>query len=150
VTAEAQKIALSIIKCFRRGNKLLICGNGGSSTQASHLAAEFVNHYLHPISKALPAIALNDPANLTSIANDRGFEFVFSRQIEALGKKGDILISLSTSGKSKNILNAMKQAKKQQVINIEFPRQGNKTGDIQNYQLALMHEICEFVEQEFI
>ena len=147
---ETAKIASRIIRCFRRGNKLLICGNGGSATQASHFAAEFVNHYLHPISKALPAMALNDPAILTAIANDRGFEFVFSRQIEAYGKLGDILISLSTSGKSKNILNAIKQAKKQKITNIEFPIKGRKTGEIQNYQLALMHEICEFVEQSFI
>ena len=117
---------------------------------SSHMAAEFVNHYLHPTSKALPALALNDSANLTAIANDRGYEYVFSRQVEALSKKNDILIALSTSGKSKNILNAIKQAKKQQVIVIDFPRKGISTGKIQNYQLQLMHEVCEFVEQEFI
>ena len=147
---EALKIAQQLIKCFKRGNKLLICGCGGSSALASHFMAELVGHYLHPTKKPLPAIALNDPAVLSAASNDRGFEFAFSRQVEALGKKGDILISISTSGRSKSILNAIKQAKKQRVINIEFPRQGIKTGDIQDYQSKIMHQISEIVELEFL
>lgn len=148
---EALKIAQQLIKCFKRGGKVLLCGNGGSSTMASHFAAELVGHYLHPIKKPLNAIALNDPANITAIGNDRGFEYIFSRQIEAIGKKSDILIALSTSGRSKNVLQAIKQAKKQRIIVIDFPRgKGRNSGEVQNYQLSLMHEIVEFVEQAFI
>ena len=145
---EAQKIAGKIISCFRRGNSVYICGNGGSATQSSHFAAEFVNKYIKD-RQPLPAYSLNDLATITSIANDRGYEYIFSRQIEAYGKKGDILISLSTSGKSLNVLNAMTQANKQGMVNIEFPRKGNNTGEIQNYHVALMHEICKVVEEAF-
>lgn len=149
--SEALKIAQQLIKCFNRGNKVLICGCGGSSALASHFMAELVGHYLHPIKKPLNAIALNDPSVLTALANDRGAEYMFSRQVEAIGRKGDILISISTSGRSKSILNAIKQAKKQRIINIEFPRgKAKKTGDIQDYQQTIMHAISEFVEQGFI
>ena len=97
-----KRIAKQLIDCFERGNKCLIAGNGGSSTMASHFAGELVCKF-ETERRALPAIALTNPAIITAVANDDGYEHVFARQVEALGKKGDILIILSTSGRSKNI-----------------------------------------------
>jgi D-sedoheptulose 7-phosphate isomerase len=102
-----QRIADSLEK----GNKILVFGNGGSATQSSHLAAELVNKFYH-VRKPIPAIALVvDIANLTSIANDSDYKYVFSRQVEALGKKGDIALGLTTSGRSLNVLEALKLSK---------------------------------------
>ena len=139
---EARKIAKQIISCFRRGNSVYVCGNGGSATQSSHFVAEFVNR-----KKPLPAYSLNDLATITAIANDKGYEHVFSMQITAYGKTGDLLIALSTSGKSKNVLKAMDQAREQGMVNIEFPRKGNNTGEIQDYQVKLMHQVVKLVEE---
>lgn len=97
------------------GNKILICGNGGSAADAQHMAAELVGRMLVE-RKALPAIALTtDSSNLTAIGNDYGYDFVFSRQVEALGQQGDILIAISTSGNSKNVLKAIEAANNQGV-----------------------------------
>lgn len=147
---DAQNIADIIIECFNNGNKLLICGNGGSASQAMHFAAEFVSKFEHE-RVALPAIALTANAStITSIANDFGYKYVFSRQIEALGTGGDVLIVLSTSGKSKNCLEAIKTAPLFGIGVIDFPRQGKAVDEIQNYQLKLMHDVCRIVEKEFI
>ncbi|RJX25643.1 MAG: SIS domain-containing protein [Desulfurivibrio sp.] len=101
-----------VLACFRAGNKLMICGNGGSAADAQHLAAEFVNRFL--ISRApLPAIALTtDTSILTSVGNDFSYDDIFAKQVEALGKKGDILLGISTSGNSPNVLRAFDAAKK--------------------------------------
>ena len=95
-----------MIGAFRGGHKLLICGNGGSSAQASHFAAELVVRYRRN-RIGLPAIALNDPAILTACANDLGFDTVFERQVLAYGRAGDVLVAISTSGKSANVLRAV-------------------------------------------
>src|SRR6056297_1057098 len=95
------------------GNKVLVCGNGGSASDSLHFAAELIGRF-EKERKPIPAIALNsDISVLTAIANDYGFKYIFSKQIEALGSPGDILLAISTSGKSANIVQAMKQAKKQ-------------------------------------
>src|SRR3990167_7729384 len=100
------RFSKDIIDCFERGNKILICGNGGSAAEAQHFSSELVGHF-EIKRKALPAIALTtDSSTLTAIGNDDGYENVFSRQVEALGNKGDILFILSTSGKSQNCLKA--------------------------------------------
>ncbi|MEW6519703.1 MAG: D-sedoheptulose 7-phosphate isomerase [Thermodesulfobacteriota bacterium] len=101
-----------VLDCFRAGNKLMICGNGGSAADAQHLAAEFVNRFL--INRApLPAIALTtDTSILTSVGNDFSYDDIFAKQVEALGKKGDILLGISTSGNSANVLRAFDAAKK--------------------------------------
>ena len=145
-----QQIITAIIKAFRNGNKLLICGNGGSAAAAQHFAAEFVGRYKYE-RRALPAIALTtDTSILTAIANDYGFENVFSRQVEALGRPGDILITLSTSGKSINCIKAAEVARKRRLIVFELDRLGEDTPSIQENHLWTLHRICEKVEKAFI
>jgi D-sedoheptulose 7-phosphate isomerase len=150
--------------CFRTGHKLLICGNGGSAADAQHLAAEFINRFRfdHP---ALPAIALTtDTSILTAIGNDSSFDYVFSRQVEALAVEGDILIGISTSGKSVNVLQALEAARNKGVTTAGFTGEkgrtilGSKcdfcfivpstdTARTQECHEFLYHVICGLVEQ---
>ncbi len=117
---EILKASLAIAKAFHCGRKLLVCGNGGSATDAQHVAVEF----MHPITvgrKALPAICLNnDMAMVTAVGNDVGFANIFVRQIIALGKKGDVLIAISTSGNSENLLHAFQTAQRMNLMTIGF------------------------------
>jgi D-sedoheptulose 7-phosphate isomerase len=112
--------SLAMARAFNRGGKLLVCGNGGSATDAGHIAVEF----MHPITvgrKALPAICLsNDTAMVTAVANDVGFADVFARQIIALGREGDILLGISTSGNSENLLHAFETARRMKMITIGY------------------------------
>ncbi|HXG92871.1 MAG TPA: SIS domain-containing protein [Blastocatellia bacterium] len=112
--------SLAMAKAFNRGNKMLVCGNGGSATDAQHVAVEF----MHPITvgrKALPAICLaNDMAMMTAVANDVGFADVFSRQIIALGCEGDVLLGISTSGNSENLIHAFDTARRINLITIGY------------------------------
>jgi D-sedoheptulose 7-phosphate isomerase len=122
--AECASIILDIIAtvttCFQNGHKLLLCGNGGSAADAQHVAAEFINRFRFD-RPALPAIALStDTSLLTAIGNDSSFDFVFSRQVEALATKGDILVGISTSGRSSNVLKALEGARARQVTTIGF------------------------------
>ncbi len=113
-------LSLDLAKSFHRGGKLLVCGNGGSSTDAQHIAVEF----MHPITvgrKALPAICLNnDMAMVTAVANDVSFADVFTRQVIALGKENDFLIGLSTSGNSENLIRAFQTARKMNIKTAGF------------------------------
>jgi D-sedoheptulose 7-phosphate isomerase len=148
--SDARRAANIIIKAFKRGNKLLICGNGGSAAESQHFAGELVGKFMYT-RQGLPAIALTtDTSILTSIGNDLGFDVVFSRQVEALGKRGDVLLTLSTSGRSMNILLAQKQAENMGMIVIDLSRKGNNTPEIQENQLKLIHKICGIVEKAFI
>ncbi len=114
------EITEQILACFQRGNKLLLCGNGGSAADAQHVAAEFINRF-HFNRPALPAIALTtDSSILTSISNDSSFNFAFSRQVEALAQHGDILVGISTSGGSVNVLNALDSARARGITTIGF------------------------------
>jgi D-sedoheptulose 7-phosphate isomerase len=112
--------ALAMAKAFKRGRKLLVCGNGGSATDAQHIAVEF----MHPITvgrKALPAICLsNDNAMITAIANDIGVADIYSRQVIALGQEGDILLGVSTSGNSENIIQAFETARRMKLTTISY------------------------------
>jgi len=112
--------SLLIAKSFHRGGKLLVCGNGGSSTDAQHVAVEF----MHPVivgRKALPAICLtNDMAMVTAVANDVGFDDVFTRQIIALGREGDVLLGISTSGNSANLSRAFATARRMKLSTVGF------------------------------
>ena len=141
--------AKTIIQAIRRGNKIICIGNGGSATMASHFAGELVGKYKYN-RRALPAISLFDLASFTATANDFGYENVFVRQLGAFGNKGDILLALSTSGKSKNVLKAIKWAERHGLIVIDLERKGRDTPQIQENQLKLLHKIAEEVEKAFI
>ncbi len=151
-----------ICQRFQAGNKLLICGNGGSAADAQHLAAEFVGRF-HFNRQALPAIALTANSSiLTSVSNDYTYDIVFSRQVEALGQPGDILWGLSTSGKSANVLHALKCAKDKGLHTIgmagnngglfqefaDYPLfiADKNTPCIQEVHLMTYHHVCEQVE----
>ena len=112
--------ALQMAKSFHRGGKMLVCGNGGSATDAQHIAVEF----MHPITvgrKALPAICLaNDMAMVTAVANDVNFADIFSRQVIALGREGDILLGISTSGNSENIVRAFETARRMKLATVGY------------------------------
>lgn len=146
----AEEIATQIVKAFKQGNKLLICGNGGSASMSQHMAAELVNGFENNLVPPLPAISLTtDTSILTSIGNDIGFEHIFSRQIEALGKPGDILLAISTSGRSPNYKYAKVRARSLGLQVIDFPRKGKTTAKIQEYQLVLMHDICRLIGEAY-
>src|SRR5439155_10129682 len=113
-----QRLADLLVETFRKGNKVLLFGNGGSAMDASHLAAEFVGRYRRE-RKPLAAIALSaDQAKLTSIANDYDFSEVFARQIQALGRPGDVAIGISTSGNSPNVLKGLQAARAQGLVTV--------------------------------
>jgi D-sedoheptulose 7-phosphate isomerase len=154
--------AEAIISALKGGHKVLLCGNGGSAADSQHIAAEFVGRFQKE-RKAWPAIALTtDTSALTALGNDYTFDIVFSRQIQALGQKGDVLIAISTSGNSKNVLEAVKQAKAmgistigvtggkggQLAANSDIPiiAASSKTARIQESHLVIFHSICELVE----
>lgn len=149
---------------FRAGQKLLICGNGGSAADAQHIAAEFVGRF-HLERQGLPAIALGcNPATLTAWSNDYEFETVFARQVEAFGQPGDILWGISTSGKSKNVLRALETAKAMGLYTIGMAgNEGGAMGAFTDYPLFVgqkntpytqeihlmsYHRICEQVEAQ--
>jgi D-sedoheptulose 7-phosphate isomerase len=132
--------SLQMAKAFHRGRKLLVCGNGGSATDAQHVAVEF----MHPITvgrRSLPAICLdNDMAMVTAVANDVGFADVFTRQIIALGQEGDILLAISTSGNSENLLRAFQTARRMKLVTIGFA--GNDGGRMAEMQSQGLLDYC--------
>ena len=159
----ARKIADVIAGALRGGNRLLIAGNGGSAADAQHIAAEIVGRYKKD-RPAYAAIALTtDTSALTAIGNDYGFEQVFARQVEGLGKRGDVLLALTTSGRSPNILAALKAARQQGLVTIGFTgakgtalgascdhlllAPSEDTAVIQQIHMAFAHGICEVIEQ---
>ena len=114
-----EKSAKVLADCFRRGNKLLVCGNGGSLCDAMHFAEELTGIYREK-RPALPAIALSEQGHLTCVSNDIGYEYVFSRAVEAFGKAGDVLVVLTTSGNSANLIHAVNIAKTRGLKTIAF------------------------------
>lgn len=157
---EVSKI---IANAFNEGKKLILFGNGGSATDSSHIAAEFINRFKRD-RPGLPAISLNtDMAVITSIANDYDFSEVFAKQLKAIAEEGDVVIALSTSGNSINILKAMDVAKKKGLITIAFTGiKGEKfaskatfafvvpsdnTPRIQETHITIGHTICQMVEE---
>jgi D-sedoheptulose 7-phosphate isomerase len=152
----------AVIECLRRGGKVLLFGNGGSAAQAQHIAAELVGRYLKE-RPALSAIALTtDTSNLTAIGNDYSFDLVFARQIEALARPGDVVIALSTSGRSPNILRGIEAAKSQGTMTIGLTGGEGRplrdqvdiaivvpsyhTPHIQEAHIAMLHALCGAVE----
>ena len=118
------EIAARLRSCFEQGGQLLVCGNGGSAADAQHLAAEFMNR-MRVDHDPWPSIALTtDTSVLTSIANDATFDDVFARQVRALGRPGDVLIALSTSGGSRNVLAALSAARQREMVTVGFTGEG--------------------------
>jgi D-sedoheptulose 7-phosphate isomerase len=161
--ATARQIAEVIANALRGGNKLLIAGNGGSAGDAQHIAAEIVGRYKKD-RPAYAAIALTtDTSALTAVGNDYGFEQVFSRQVEGLGQRGDVLLAITTSGRSPNILAALKVARQRGLVTIGFTgakgaamgaacdhlllAPSDDTPVIQQIHMAFAHGICEVIEQ---
>ncbi|MDC9715552.1 MAG: D-sedoheptulose 7-phosphate isomerase [Gammaproteobacteria bacterium] len=168
ITSIASPLKMAVNLCIEslaNGGKILIFGNGGSAADAQHIAAELVGRYKVE-RKSLPAIALTtDTSALTSIGNDYGYEFIFSRQVEALTNKGDIVIGISTSGNSENVVNALALAGELGAKTIGFSgRNGGKMNDlcavnlvvpsndtprIQEMHMLIGHTLCHLIEQEF-
>ena len=164
---NAEKIAQTVqavIDTFRSGGKIFFCGNGGSAADSQHIAAEFIGRFQKE-RRSLPAIALTtDSSILTALGNDYGYDVVFARQIEGLGKSGDLLFGISTSGNSKNVIEAVKKAKSMGIktvsltggsggelakltdINLNVP--SKSTARIQESHLCMEHTICDLVEEE--
>lgn len=133
IAAAAEAIA----EAFKAGRKLLLFGNGGSAADAQHIAAEFVNRFLIE-RPPLPAIALStDTSVLTSIANDYSFDEVFSKQLKALGKKGDIALGITTSGSSANVLKALRAAKKLGMVTIALTGEAGKAASLADIALQI-------------
>jgi D-sedoheptulose 7-phosphate isomerase len=161
---EVQQITLRIIETFKAGKKVLFCGNGGSAADAQHLAAEFSGRF-YTDRNPLPSEALHcNTSYLTAVGNDYGFEFVYSRLLKGIGQEGDILVGLSTSGNSANIIKAMEQAKLMGITTVGFTgAEGGKMKDLCDYlinipskdtpriqecHITIGHTVCQLVEQE--
>ena len=162
---DVERASLVAIETLKKGHKILLCGNGGSAADAQHIAAELTGRYKSE-RKGLPGIALTtDSSALTAIANDYGYERVFDRQVEALANRGDLLIAISTSGNSPNILSALKTAKKLGCQTIGLSGRGggsmneacdlnlvipsNDTPRIQEMHILIGHTICQAIDDAF-
>ena len=156
-------VAEHIINTLQNGGKVLTCGNGGSAADAQHFAAELVGRYRRE-RPGWSAIALTvDPSVLTSLCNDYGFEQIFARQVQALGRQGDIVVAISTSGRSKNVLAAAETASALgirtvgltgqgtsqlgEIVDHHLPIPSTNTAFIQQAHIAVIHIICELVEE---
>lgn len=163
--ATTRTIASVIASAIADGGKLLIAGNGGSAADAQHIAAEIIGRYKHD-RPGYAAIALTtDTSALTAISNDYGFEQVFARQVQGLGRRGDVFLGLSTSGRSPNILAALKAAREQGLVTVGFTGKGesmralcdhlliapsDEAGIIQQIHMVAAHAICGEVESILI
>ena len=153
-----------IVKVFENNGKLFFMGNGGSSADSQHIAAEFIGRFQKE-RRALPAIALTtDSSILTALGNDYGFDIIFARQLEGLGQKGDLVVAISTSGNSKNVIEGVKKAKELGIKSIALTGCGggqlvglcdinlivpsNITARIQESHSCIAHAICELVENQ--
>lgn len=161
-----QDISDKIVNTLKNRNKILICGNGGSASDALHMAGEIVGRFQKE-RKAWPAIALNaDVASMTAIANDYSYDEIFSRGVEAYANDGDVLVGISTSGNSKNVCNAIEKAKKLNVYTVGLSGKdggniakiadtaivvpSNVTARIQECHIMLIHIICELIEEKML
>jgi len=156
--------AQMVLRCLKSSHKLLVCGNGGSASDATHLASEFLCRFVED-RRPYPALSLTAGGEfMTAVCNDYHADEIFARQIWGLAEKGDVLIALTTSGKSKNVLRALEEAKRKGVESICFLGRdggftkgvatldllvpGDKTARIQEGQKLLMHVLCEMVEEK--
>jgi len=158
------RAAKMVLACLTSGHKLLVCGNGGSASDATHLATEFLCRYVAD-RRPYPAISLTANGEfMTAVCNDYGADEIFARQVWGLGEKGDVLIAFTTSGKSRNVLRALEEAKRKKIQSICFLGRdggftkgaasldlivpGNNTARIQEGHKLLMHVLCEIVEKD--
>lgn len=161
---KIEDISKTIVECLKSGSKILIAGNGGSASDAQHFAGEIVGRFLLE-RKGLACVCLNtDTSVITCIANDYSYDDVFSRQLEAVGRKGDVFIGISTSGNSKNVIKAVEKSKEMGITTIGFlGKDGGKlknivddalilpyesTARVQEHHIMSIHLICEIVEKE--
>lgn len=163
---EIEKAAEILIEALKDGKKVLVCGNGGSAAQAQHFVAELVVKF-EKVRKALPAISLTtDTSNLTAGANDFGYELVFSRQVEALGNEGDVLVGLTTSGNSENVLKAFEAGKDKGMkliclngrdggeasslsLDADIVVQGDGAARVQEVHILIIHIWCKILDEIF-
>ncbi|MGL6065999.1 MAG: D-sedoheptulose 7-phosphate isomerase [Cetobacterium sp.] len=161
-TQATENVAKDLANIFEKGNKVLICGNGGSNCDALHFAEEFTGRFRSD-RKALPAISLSDSSHITCVGNDYGFDYIFSRGVEAYGKEGDMFIGISTSGNSANVIKAVEAAKKiglktcvllgkdggklKGLCDYEFIIPGDTSDRIQEIHMMILHIIIEGVEK---
>jgi D-sedoheptulose 7-phosphate isomerase len=163
---EILKAVDILVAAYKDGNKLLLCGNGGSAADCQHIATELMIRLSHHIQRpALPAIALTtDSSNLTAGGNDIGFENVFARNVEGLGNKGDVLLAISTSGNSSNVLKAVDVAKSKELkvigflggnggklktlVDLPIVVPSSNTQRIQEGHITIAHIVCELVEDK--
>ncbi|MBK1692704.1 phosphoheptose isomerase [Ectothiorhodospira mobilis] len=180
-TAETQRLAAErlpdtiataagcLLETLLGGHKILICGNGGSAADAQHFASEMVNRFEHD-RPGLPAIALTtDTSTLTSIANDDAFEQIFARQVRVLGQHGDVLVAISTSGRSPNILRAIEAARERDLRvvaltgrdggplaehltsrDVEIRAPSERTARIQETHLVAIHALCDLIDRQLL
>lgn len=154
-----------MVNALMNGNKILCCGNGGSAGDAQHFSSELLNRYERD-RPSLPAIAITtDPSTMTSIANDYSYDEVFSKQVRALGQQGDILLAISTSGNSRNVIKAMEAAVSRDMTivaltgrdggemagllsnnDVEIRVPSNRTARIQEVHLLAIHNLCEVID----
>ena len=160
------EIALALIECLKKKGKIIIFGNGGSAADSLHIAAELVGRF-EKERKPLPALALTaNISNLTALANDYGYETVFSRQLQALAQKQDVAWGISTSGNSKNVVQAINKAKELGLVTIAFTGSGggqlkeiadltfmapsSNTARIQEVHIAAAHALCKLIEESLL
>ena len=159
---ETEKVAKELAKVFENGNKALICGNGGSNCDALHFAEEFTGRFRGD-RRALPAIAISESSHISCVGNDYGFDYIFSRGVEAYGKPGDMFLGISTSGNSPNVIKAVEAAKKlgmktclllgkdggklKGMGDYEFIIPGKTSDRIQEIHMMILHIIIEGVER---
>ena len=149
--AQIETIVLLAVAAFKNGNKIFFCGNGGSAADAQHLAAELVSRF-YKDRPSLAAIALTtDTSAITAIANDYGYEKLFARQIEGLGQRGDILVGISTSGRSRNVVEGILVAKEKGLITIGFlGEDGRDIGKIVDYSINLPSNVTPKIQEGHI
>lgn len=138
--AKIEEAAILIASAVKSGGKIISCGNGGSHCDAMHFAEELTGKY-REARKAIPAICISDPTHISCVGNDYGYEFIFSRYLEALGNKGDVLLTLSTSGNSKNVLEAVKTAKEKGMKVVALTgNEGGKLGPLADVEIRVSHK----------
>jgi D-sedoheptulose 7-phosphate isomerase len=157
-----EKAGKLLVQSIKKGNKIISCGNGGSMCDAMHFAEELSGRFREN-RKALPAISISDPSHISCVGNDYGYDFIFSRFIEALGNRGDVLLAISTSGNSKNVINAINVAKKKgmkiigltgkdggrisSLCDVEIRAPFSKYADrAQEIHIKVIHSLIHFVE----